>query len=104
MPHCLPPPLELGFRLSALESYVAKCSKINWSNSSIDHRLYLALSRWAKANEGEENIRLEEGGNKRCLHNQPKYVQLFQQSQGIEDARRQLCQVIETEISESNKR
>ena len=47
--------------------------------------------------------RLEEYGN-RYLHNQRKYVQRSQQSQGVEDAERQLCQPITTEISENNKR
>ena len=43
----------------------------------MEHRLYLAASRWVKANEEEEeeNIRLEEGGNNKSLYNQPKYVQ-----------------------------
>ena len=59
----------------------------------MEHRLYLAASRWVKANEEEEeeNIRLEEGGNNKSLYNQPKYVQCFQRSQGVEDASRQLC-------------
>ena len=67
-------------------------------------RLYLAASRWAKASREEENIRLWEAGNKRCLRNQRKYVQNFQRSQGIEDASRQLCQAITTEFSESSKK
>ena len=50
----------------------------NWPSSSIEHRLSLAASRRAKTSEEEEeeeNIRLKEGGSKRCLRNQPKYVQ-----------------------------
>ncbi len=62
--------------------------QLNWPSSSIEQRLYLAASCWAKMNEEEENIRLKEGGNQRCLHNQPKYVQKYQRSQGVEDARR----------------
>ena len=76
----------------------------NCPSSSIDQRLYLAASRWARANdEEEENVRLKEGGNKRCLRSQRKYVQSSQRGQWVEDARRQLCQVITTEKSESNK-
>ena len=101
MPHC-PPSSELWFQLSALESCISKCSK-NWPSSFIEQRLYLAASRWARMMK-EENIRLEEAGKKRCLHNQRKYVQKRQQRQGVEDTSRQLCQVILTEISESNKK
>ena len=75
----------------------------NWPSSFIEQELYLAASCWAKANEEEENIRLKEERNKRYLRNQRKYIQRFQQSQGVEDARRQLCQVIEIETSESSK-
>ena len=71
----------------------------NRPSSSIEHKLYLAASHWAGVRK-EENIRLKEGGNKRCLRNQPKYVQKCKRSQGVEDARRQLYQEIETEISE----
>ena len=52
----------------------------------------------------EEAIRLEKTGNRRHLHYQRKYVQNIQQSQGVEDAMRQHCQVIDTEISESSKK
>ena len=76
----------------------------NWPSSSIEQRLYLAASRWAKAREEEETIRLKEGGNKRCLRNQPKYIQECQRGQGVEDARRQFCQVSFTETPESNKK
>ena len=38
------------------------------------------------------------------LCNQRKYVQKFQQRQGVEDARRQLCQAVTKEASESNKK
>ncbi len=76
----------------------------NWPGSFIEHKLYLAAPRWAKANEQGKNPRLKEAGNKRCLHNQRKYVQSFQRSQGVEDARRQLCQAVEVEISESSKK
>ena len=76
----------------------------NRPSSSIEHRLYLAASFRAKANKEEESIMLKEAGNKRCLRNQRKYVHKCQQSQGVEDARRQLCQVITTEKSESNKK
>ena len=75
----------------------------NRQNSSIEQRLYLAASHWPRMRK-EENIRLEDTGSKGCLRNQRKYVQSFQQSQGVEDARWQLCQVIETEISESSKK
>ncbi len=77
-----------------------------WSSSLMKQRFYLAASCWAKASEEEEeeNIRPKETGNKRCLHNQRKYVQNTQRSQGVEYARRQLCQVIATENSESNKK
>ena len=77
----------------------------NRPSSSIEQRLYLAASHWAKANEEEEeNIRLEKGGNKRCLRNQPKYVQFCQRRQGVEDASRQLCQLVKSEASETNKK
>ena len=77
----------------------------NRPSSSIEQRLYLAAPRWAKANEEEEkNIRLKGGRNKRCLRNQPKYVQICQQSQGVEDASRQLCQLVKPEVSETNKK
>ena len=72
----------------------------NWPRSSIEQRLYRATSRWAKTSKEEENIRLKEGGNKRWLRNQPKYVQSCQQSQGVEDASRQLCQAVTIETSE----
>ena len=77
----------------------------NLPSSSIEQRLYPAASRRTKANGQEDNIRLKEEkkGNKRCLRNRWKYVQKCQQSQGVEDARRQLCQVITIEISESSK-
>ena len=77
----------------------------NRPSSSIEQRLYLAASRWAKANEEEEeNIRLKGRRNKRCLRNQPKYVQFRQRKQGVEDASRQLCQLITKKISESSKK
>ena len=47
----------------------------NWPSSPIEHMLYLTTSRWVTMTEQEENIRLEETGNKRCLRNQRKYVQ-----------------------------
>ena len=52
----------------------------------------------------KEYVRLEEAGNKGCLCNQQKYVQFFQRNLGVEDASRQLCQHIATEVSESNKK
>ena len=75
----------------------------NLPSWSIEQRLYLATSRQAKVNKGGKNIRPKEGGNKRCLCNQRNYVQKRQRSQGVEDTRRQLCQVVRLEISESNK-
>ena len=85
--------------------------KINFSSSFIEQRLYLAISCWAKVGEETRpkisSLKREggrEGGSKRCLRNQRNYVQLCQQSQGVEDAGRQLCQLIVFEISESDKR
>ena len=53
----------------------------------------------------DQNLKLDkEKGSKRCLRNQWKYVQNYQQSQRVEDAGRQLCQVVVAEISELNKR
>ena len=75
----------------------------NWPSSSIEHKLHLVASHWARMRK-EENIRMEEGGNKRYLRNQRKYVQSCQRSQGVKDAKRQLCQVVGLEISESSKR
>ena len=72
-------------------------------NPSMERRLHLAASRWARAKK-QENIIFEEGGNKRCLCRLPKYVQKLQRSQRVEDAGRQLCQVVKTETSESNKK
>ena len=89
---------------------MAKFKKINDSSSFTEQRFYLAISCWAKANEETrpKYIKLDEGGreggNKRCLRNQPKYVQSRQRSQGVEDAGRQLCQLVKIEVSESNKR
>ena len=65
--------------------------------------LSITASRWARVKK-EETIRLEETGSKRYLHNQRKYVQRCQRSQGVKDAGRQLCQVIAREISESSKK
>ena len=51
----------------------------------------------------DQNLKLDkEKGSKRCLRNQWKYVQNYQQSQRVEDAGLQLCQVVTTELSESN--
>ena len=74
----------------------------NSPSQSIEQRLYLAKSRWARMRK-KENIGLEEGGNKKYLRNQRKYVQKYQRSQGVEGAGRQLCQVITTEVSERSK-
>ena len=61
----LPPPLpEPWFQLPALEICPARLNK-DQSSSSIEQRLYLAASRWAMANEEEENVRLEEAGKKK---------------------------------------
>ena len=74
-------------------------------NSSIEQRLRQTSFHWARAKKKKkENVRLEEAGNKRCFHNQRKYVQIRQQSQGIEDAGRQLRQIIATKTSESSKK
>ena len=90
---------------------MAKFKKINCSSSGIEKRPLLAISCWAKVNEETRpkisSLRREggrEGGNKRCLHNQRKYIQKSQQSQGVEDAGWQLCQIVILEISERNKR
>ena len=64
--HCPPPPLELWSQASALESCIAKCNKINWPSSTTGHKLCRAVSHWA---------RMRKQGNKKCLRNQPKYVQ-----------------------------
>ena len=88
---------------------MTKFKKTNDSSSFTEQRFYLAISCWAKADKETrpKYIKLDkggrEGGSKGCLHNQPKYVQYLQRGQGVEDAGRQLCQVI-IEISESNKR
>ena len=90
---------------STLHTRKLRCQmQQNWPSSSIEQRLYPAASRWAKANEEKENIRLEDGGSKRCLRNPRKCVQKCQRSQRVEDARWQLCQFIATEKSESNKK
>ena len=71
----------------------------NWPSSTIERKLYLAASHWARMKK-EEIVRLKEEGNKRRLRNQQKYVQKCQRSQRVKDVRRQLCQVIFTEKSE----
>ena len=102
MPHC-PPPLELLF--STLRTWNLCCQmQQNWPSPSMEQRLYLAASCWANANEEEENIKLKEERSKRCLCNQRKYVQKCQRSQGVKDARRQLCQDAKIEFSESSKK
>ena len=78
-----------------------KLKKVNYSSSSTEQRLHLVASCWAKVKK-EEHIRLEEEENKRWHHRLPKYVQLRQRNQRVEDAGRQLCQVVQLEISESN--
>ena len=62
--------------------------KTNFPSSSIGQRLYLAASRRARVKK-EENNRLEEGGDKRCLHRLRKCVQFCQRSQRVEDIGRQ---------------
>ena len=91
----IPTPCTRNFARSKLEN--------NWPSSSIEQELYLAAFRWARVKK-EENVRLEETGNKTCLCNQRKYVQKSQRNQGVEDIGRQLCQVIDTESSESDKK
>ena len=54
----------------------------------MEQSFYLAASRREKAEEEEENIRLKEGGGKKSLRNQRKYVQKRQRSQGVEDTSR----------------
>ena len=51
-------------------------------------------SHWARVSEESKDV---SATNK-------KYVQFFQQSQGGEDAGRKLYQVVQSEISESDKR
>ena len=86
---------------------MTKFKKLNDSSSFTEQRLYLAISCWAKANEETrpKYIKLDKGGEgaKDVSATKPKYVQSRQQSQGVENAGRQLCQVVKTEISESNK-
>ena len=81
--------------------------KINFSSSFIEQRLYLAISCWAKVGEETRpkiSSSRRERGNKRCLRSQRKYVQFCQQSQGVEYAGRQLCQVVILDTSESNNK
>ena len=102
--HCL------SFDLSSLNWKVAwlNSGKINCSSSFIEQRLHLAICCWAKMDEETRpkisSSRRGGGRNKRRLRNQRKYVQNSQQRQGVEDAGRQLCQVVKIEASESNKR
>ena len=72
-------------------------------NSSIEQRLCQTASHWTRMKK-EENVGLEETGNKGSFQNQQTYVQICQQSQGVEDAGRELCQVIAIKISESSKK
>ena len=89
---------------------MANLKKINCSSSFIHQRLHLAISCWAKVNEETRlkisSSRKERGreGTKDVSTINKKYVQFFQQSQGVEYAGRQLCQVVRIEVSESKKR
>ena len=78
MPYCPLPSLELGFQLSALE--ICICQLQENKLAKLIHRLQAlssctSLGQGERTNEEEENIRLKEAGNKRCLRNKPKYVQ-----------------------------
>ena len=101
---------ELWLELPQLESCMANLKKINCSSSFIHQRLHLAISCWAKVNEETRlkisSSRKERGreGTKDVSTINKKYVQFFQQSQGVEYAGRQLCQVVRIEVSESKKR
>ena len=64
-------------QLSTLESCTAKFKKIKRRKSSIEQRLCQAASQhWARVKK-EESVKLDKAGNKRCLHNQRKYVQFW---------------------------
>ena len=103
-PHC-PPLLELWLEFPQLKSCMPRFKITNYSSSFIDKRLHLAISCWAKVNEEiKVSGSRREARNKRCLCNQQKYVHFFQQSQRVEDAGRQLCQLVIIEISKGNKR
>ena len=103
-PHC-PPLLELWLEFPQLKSCMPRFKITNYSSSFIDKRLHLAISCWAKVNEEiKVSGSRKEARNKRCLCNQQKYVHFFQQSQRVEDAGRQLCQLVIIEISKGNKR
>ena len=56
----------------------------------MEQRLYLAASRWAKANEEEEKYQAQGARKQRMPNNQQKYVQYLQRSQGVEEVRLQL--------------
>ena len=102
MPHC-PPPLQPWLQLATLESLKVKI-KTNRTTTLMERRFYLFASRWAKVSKKKEESARLEGGSRRGLRNQWKYVQLCQRSQRVEDAGRQLCQVVRIEISASNKK
>ena len=95
------------FQLSTLEKLHSQIKerkkKKKRRNSSIEQRLCQTASHWTRMKK-EENVGLEETGNKGSFQNQQTYVQICQQSQGVEDAGRELCQVIAIKVSESSKK
>ena len=85
-------PTTIRALISAFRTRKLRCQmQQSWPSSNIDHKLYLATSRWAKANEEKEDMRLKEEGNERCRRNQRKHVQKHQRSQRAKGASRQLC-------------
>ena len=102
--HASSPTITTRALVSTLRTRKLHCEmQQNWPSSTIERKLYLAASHWARMKK-EEIVRLKEEGNKRRLRNQQKYVQKCQRSQRVKDVRRQLCQVIFTENSESSKK
>ena len=69
--HCPPPPLELWFQASALESGMAKLNKKKKRNSPIEQRLYLAASHWIRVKK-QQSIRLEEKGARKSKWQQER--------------------------------
>ena len=75
MPYCPPWPLELWFQPSFTRKLHCQMQQ-NWPSSSMEQRLYLAPSCWAKAGEEEEeeNIRLKKEGSRQKMSLQPAKV------------------------------
>ena len=82
--------------------------KTNCSRSFTEQRLYLAICCWAKVNEEtrpkyQAQGRREQKTSPQQQKKKREYVQFFQQSQRVEDAGRQLCQVISSDVSASQQ-